>query len=60
MGMYAAIHNSPGPEFVPHPIILQISIMALIFTLSVITFNAGVYPARRAAEMTPANSLRYE
>jgi len=48
------------PDFVPHPIVSPISIMASILTLSLITVTAGVYPAQRAAEMTSVESLRYE
>jgi len=36
------------------------SIVASVLTLSVITLTAGMYPAQRAAEMTPVDSLRYE
>jgi len=31
-----------------------------VLTLSVITVTAGVYPAQRAAEMEPVESLHYE
>ena len=50
----------PLPDFVPHPIVSPISVVASIFTLSLITLTAGMYPAQRAAEMTPVESLRYE
>jgi putative ABC transport system permease protein len=50
----------PLPDFVPHPIVSVISVVASVITLSLITLTAGMYPAQRAAEMTPVESLRYE
>jgi putative ABC transport system permease protein len=50
----------PLPDFVPHPIVSGASIVASVLTLSVITLTAGMYPAQRAAEMAPVDSLRYE
>jgi len=60
MGTCLALSNLPLPDFVPHPIISPISIIASIVTLSLITLTAGMYPAQRAADMTPVDSLRYE
>jgi putative ABC transport system permease protein len=56
----AAMSAIPLPDFVPHPIVSGASIVASVLTLSVITLTAGMYPAQRAAEMAPVDSLRYE
>jgi putative ABC transport system permease protein len=55
-----ALAQVPLPDFVPHPIVSAASIVMSVLTLSVITVTAGMYPARRAAEMAPVDSLRYE
>ena len=60
VGACLALSNLPLPDFVPHPVISSISIVVSLVTLSVITFTAGMYPAQRAADMTPVESLRYE
>jgi putative ABC transport system permease protein len=60
MGTCLALSNLPLPDFVPHPIISPISIIVSIVTLSIIALTAGMYPAQRAADMTPVESLRYE
>jgi len=60
MGTCFAMTAIPLPDFVPHPIVSSISIVVSILTLSLITVTAGMYPAQRAADMTPVESLRYE
>jgi len=60
MGVCFALSSLPLPDFVPHPIISPVSIAVSVITLSLITCTAGMYPAQRAADMTPVDSLRYE
>src|SRR5205814_1945794 len=40
--------------------VVTIFFIASVLTLSIITLTAGMYPAQRAAEMAPVDSLRYE
>ena len=60
VGLCMALSAAPLPDFVPHPVVSAIAIVASVLTLSLITLTAGMYPAQRAAEMLPVDSLRYE
>ncbi|HTR67139.1 MAG TPA: ABC transporter permease [Terriglobales bacterium] len=60
IGLCVVLSVLPLPDFVPHPVVSVIAIVASVLTLSLITLTAGMYPAQRAAEMVPVESLRYE
>jgi putative ABC transport system permease protein len=60
VGFVLVLSNAPLPDFVPKPIVSPIAIALSLITLSLIAFNAGMYPAQRAAEMDPVECLRYE
>ena len=57
-GACLLIRSLPLPEFIPRPAISAPAIIASIVTLAAITVLAGMYPATRAAQLTPMECLR--
>ncbi len=59
-GICLLVSNVELPDIVPHPIISPVAIIASLFTLGLITIAAGMYPAQRAAALSPIECLRQE
>ncbi len=59
-GLCVLLSSLPTPDFFPRPYVSPAAVVASVFTLGLITVTAGMYPAKRAAQMEPVESLRYE
>ena len=60
VGICLAMRFIPLPDFIPHPVISPVAIIASLSTLTIITLFAGTYPALRAANLSPMECLRTE
>jgi putative ABC transport system permease protein len=60
IGICLLVSNVQLPDIVPHPVISPQAIVASLLTLGLITLGAGMYPAQRAAALSPIECLRQE
>jgi putative ABC transport system permease protein len=60
VGICVLVSSIELPDIVPHPIISPLAIIASLLTLGLITLGAGMYPAQRAAALSPIECLRQE
>jgi putative ABC transport system permease protein len=60
IGICLLISNVELPDIIPHPVISPAAIIASLLTLGIITVGAGMYPAQRAAALSPIECLRQE
>ena len=59
-GLCILVNKLPLPDVVPHPIVSPVAVIASLLTLGLITVAAGMYPAQRAATLSPIECLRQE
>jgi putative ABC transport system permease protein len=60
VGICLLVSNVELPDIVPHPVISLLAIIESLFMLGLITLGAGMYPAQRAAALSPIECLRQE
>jgi putative ABC transport system permease protein len=60
LGTCVAMNQLPLPDIIPRPVISPLAIVASLLALGLITVGAGMYPAQRAAALSPIECLRQE
>lgn len=60
VGICLIMRMAPMPDFMPKPAVSLVAIVASLVTLGLVTILAGMYPAQRAASLSPMECLRQE
>jgi putative ABC transport system permease protein len=60
LGICIGLKLAPRPDFIPAPVISTAAVVVSLVTLSLITVASGMYPAQRAAALSPVECLRSE
>ncbi|HUD65380.1 MAG TPA: ABC transporter permease [Candidatus Sulfotelmatobacter sp.] len=60
LGICLLVSSVELPDIVPHPVISPLAVITSLLTLGLITVAAGMYPAQRAAALSPIECLRQE
>jgi putative ABC transport system permease protein len=60
VGICVLVSSVELPDIIPHPVVSPGAIVLSLLTLGLITVGAGMYPAQRAAALSPIECLRPE